>query len=474
MINQTTKSPEQPSNKASQFTAYQQRPERVYSEKSKTYDIISKTAYLIGVRRSIFENEIEPPDLKVSNELESNKIARCIRRLCIIRTTLLINYERIETDISYNLKNLNTLPQFFDISDINQLKDDGFDIIKANYKINKYLTDINKLIINNIDNCRDIFPIWLKWNYIKDLFIYPNGTNEDKLKAEWIRFTTNKSLYPYQAYINWTPVEQGNILYCDMKFVKLLYEQNNDIFIDNSKVSDAGHNTKNNIYDFTFSSESTVIVIDCENSNPFKVCSMLKSLNERELTKIKKIILYDDIHTSVAWRLLENHTGITVEHELVERVSNFKSLVDVRMTAGTCKEFYQNNVKSFIIISSDSDFWGLISALPEAKFLVMIEYAKCGDSIKKALVDSGIYYCAIDDFCSGNIDELKTSVMVQELKAHVQNLLNENVGDMLESIYTRCRIELSDTEKKRFYDKYVKTLKLTINNDGYLRVGIGG
>jgi hypothetical protein len=259
-----------------------------------------------------------------------------------------------------------------------------------------------------------------------------------------------------------------------MKFVRLIYEQNNDVFTDNSKVTDAGNYIKNNIYDFTFFNENTVIVIDCENSDPFKVCSMLKSLNSRELAKIKKIILYDDIHTSSAWRLLENHTNIKIEHELVERVSNFKSLVDVRMTAGTCKEFYQNNVKSFIIISSDSDFWGLISALPQVKFLVMIENAKCGESIKKALDDSGIYYCSIDDFCSGNIDELKTSVMVQELKAYVQDLVSENVGDMLESIYARCRIELSETEKKRFYEKYVKTLKLMINNEGYMRIGLGG
>lgn len=473
MVNQVIKSPDTKMSSKQQYKEALQRPERIYTEKTKTYDIISKIAYLTGVRKNIFENDIEPPDLKVFNLLENIQIARCIRRLCAIRTSLLINYEKIETEFIFNFKNLNTLPQYFDVNMVNKLKDDGFDIIKVNYKINKYITDINKLILNNIDKCREIFPLWIKWNYIKELFIYPNGTSEDKLKSEWIRFNTNKALYPYQTYINWTPIELGNILFNDMKFVKLIYEQHKDIFNDNNKVTDISNYTKNNIYDFIYYNENSIIVIDCENSDPFKVCSMLKSLNGHELANIKKIILYDDIHTSTAWRLLENYTGITIEHEIIERVNNFKSLVDIRMTAGTCKEFYQNNISSFIIISSDSDFWGLISALPEAKFLVMIEYEKCGEKIKKALEDSGIFYCAIDDFCSGNIDQLKTSVLVRELKTYIQDLVNDNVNDMLESMYSRCRIELSDIEKKRFYDRYIKTLKLTINEEGDMRIGLG-
>ncbi|MDD4773919.1 MAG: hypothetical protein PHZ09_10030 [Eubacteriales bacterium] len=445
----------------------------VYTEKARTYEIISKIAYLIGVRHSIFENAAEPPDIKIYNELEENPAARIIRRLCIVRTSLICNYLKIGNEMSYNLKNLHTLPQFFDIDDINQLKEDGVDIIKANYKPHKYLIELNRLIINNIDRCRDIFPLWLKWHYIKELFIFPGGTEEHKLKAENTKYYNNKPMYPYQTYINWHPEDMGNILYNDMKFVKLIYGQHRDHFSDNSKVSDAGSGTKNNIYDFIYRSEGTVVAVDCENADPYKVCALLKGLNEEELEKVTKIILYDDIHTSSAWTLLENHTGIPVERELVERVSDFKSLVDLRMTAGTCKEFYQNDIKSFIIISSDSDFWGLISALPQAGFLVIIEGGKCGDPIKKALDDSGIYYCFIDDFCTGGIDELKTNVMLRELKSHIGELLNEDVNAMMASIYGRCRIDLSATEKKRFYDKYIKTLRLTINDDGRMKISLG-
>lgn len=45
---------------------------------------------------------------------------------------------------------------------------------------------------------------------------------------------------------------------------------------------------------------------------------------------------------------------------------------------------YKNDVDSFVIVSSDSDYWGLISSLPDAHFLVMIEREKCGPDIRSA------------------------------------------------------------------------------------------
>lgn len=86
--------------------------------------------------------------------------------------------------------------------------------------------------------------------------------------------------------------------------------------------------------------KKTIIIVDCENSDPYKLCSTLRSLNDGELEKVQKIILYDDIHTSKAWTLIEKYTRLTVEHELAERVNKFIS-------------------DSFIILSSNSDFGDL-------------------------------------------------------------------------------------------------------------------
>lgn len=42
---------------------------------------------------------------------------------------------------------------------------------------------------------------------------------------------------------------------------------------------------------------------------------------------------------------------------MTERVMENKSLVDIMLTARVCKKDFANDVDSFIIASSDSDYW---------------------------------------------------------------------------------------------------------------------
>ena len=165
--------------------------------------------------------------------------------------------------------------------------------------------------------------------------------------------------------------------------------------------------------------------------------------------------------------------GIPVEREEISRVTGRKSLVDIRMTAGTCREFYQDNVTSFIIASSDSDYWGLISALPNASFLVMVEREKLGGDMRAALKNAGIFYCCIDDFCSGNIDDIKTGALCAEIEPYLESAISLNVNAMLEDAYAKTRVSMTDGEKRQFYEKYIKTLKLVIDAGGEAHIVIG-
>ena len=77
-------------------------------------------------------------------------------------------------------------------------------------------------------------------------------------------------------------------------------------------------------------------------------------------------------------------------------------------------DVYKRQVDSFVIVSSDSDYWGLISSLPDARFLVMIEREKCGPDMKAALAESGIFYCYLDDFYSGNSEDIKKNALFKD------------------------------------------------------------
>ena len=426
-----------------------------------TKEIVTTIAYLIGVKKSALELSFREECSEKLDFLYNNKEANIIRYLSKLRSTLFQNFKRTDDAMVYRLKNLTSL-EWYDNSEIEQLNKWGIQIIKANYRSEKYILDFTKLINDNIDNCKSLFYDWINWDYIKKLFIVPRYNKPNVMRDEFTKYMANIEYYPFQKYIYWEPKDCGGILYSDRKFLKFLYEMNGDVFTDQTKYQDADDDTRNNIYDFINDSEKIAIAVDCENSNPFKLYSVLKGLEADELAKIEKITLYDDSHTTTAWDWLSKFTKIPVEHIEIERITDRKSLVDVRMTACIVKDFYTENISSFILVSSDSDFWGLIKSLPDAHFLVMYEYEKIGSTIRDALTQHNIYYCAIDDFCSAATEDLKRSVLFSELETHFPTLLGEEPMELTKKIYEETRITATKKEMENFCTRYVKTLKLKI------------
>lgn len=122
--------------------------------------------------------------------------------------------------------------------------------------------------------------------------------------------------------------------------------------------------------------------------------------------------------------------------------------MDIRITAGTCKEHYQNGVDAFLLASSDSDFWGLITALPTADFMVLIEQAKYGDCLKAAFDKNGIAYCFMDDFAS-NITDIKTAALKHSIRDYLEERIQVNVQDMMDGRSCRssdCRLQRGSEE----------------------------
>lgn len=435
--------------------------------KDSTYDIISKVAYLIGVPKSIFENEHEPPKMEIYQTLDKDKTARIVRNLCIVRSAIERNFGKINDKMRTEFKSVLSLPEYVPQEALTKLTRDGVDFYKkSSTKLCHHIIEINRLISDRINNCKGIFPVWLNWNYTRDLFIMKDGLTEAGTKAAANVYFSNKECYPYSIFINWDPQPNGNILYNDKKFVTLLYQWHNDYFTDFAKVSDAGSFVKSSIYDFIDDADKVVMAVDCENSDPYRLCATLKGLDPESAEKIQKIMLFDDVHTVNAWRILESHTKIPVEHIMTERVKQTKSLVDIEMTAMTCREHYRNLVDSFILVSSDSDYWGLISSLPDARFLVMIEREKCGPDMKAALANSGIFYCYIDDFYAGNSEDIKKNALFNEIYRSLDEALHLNVNKMFEDALTATRIDMTPAERRQFFEKYIRKMKLVINEDG--------
>lgn len=389
-------------------------------EYSSTYTVISKVAYLIGVPKKFFEAEYAPPQLQTFDQMEREKNARVIRDLCRLRTAIEQNYGRINKAFLYDLKNLHTLPEYIPQECLRRLSEDGIELLRANYKLTQYIIDINLHIANRINNCRDLLPLWLKWEYVRELFLMPNGTKEAGLKRAAEEYCANRTHYPYQVYINWpAQEEQGNILHNDKKFITLLYEMHEDYFADLSKVSDAGSAAKAGIYQFLEGSRRTAIVVDCENSDPYKLYAMLNNLDQNALLgKIAKIILYDDVHTTTAWQILEKFTQIPVEH-------------------------------------------------------VLIEAEKCSGAIRKAMENGGIAYCYLDRFCTGNSNQIKETAMLQAVQRILDEEVQLNLHDVMNEAYLQTRAGMTTAERRQFCERYLQHLRIEIDETGNLRLVVG-
>ncbi|MCR5783566.1 MAG: NYN domain-containing protein [Clostridia bacterium] len=435
-------------------------------DSTKLCTIIS---YLIGVSWDLCRHYIEK-DEELFRELDKRPECRIIRHLCSVRSNLMLRFDETNRLIKYEMLNLNRQEAYKD--DIRALEKDEVDILRTNYDANQYLLLVNKYIADNISEVRSVFPEWVNWDYMKSLFIMPKGQKLDQVINESKKYNANRSLYPYTRYINWQPENEGNILISDKKFVNVVYRQHDDVFTDISKVKDASDDVVANIYDFINESESIQIAVDCENSDAFKLASTLTQLDDNEIRKIDKIVLYDDVHTTNAWSYIGAITHIPTERILIERVKDDKSLVDIRMAMGISKAYYSDEAESFILLSSDSDFWGVISALPDAHFLVMAERSKCGPDIQNALRENKTYFCFIDDFCTANIEAYKRNILINALEDKIGNLVCIDAMGLVEELYSELRIDAAPAEKQNFYERVIKKIKVGIDTDGMLRLKI--
>ena len=252
--------------------------EEKYSIYGDKHELTSLFGYLIGIRKSIFENDKEPLLLSVYEKMEQDKRARILRNLCVMRGMLMRHFKAIRLKMGQGEPT--TRIDEFPREAMDALQEDGITVFNPRFRgPGEYIMAVNQYIVERVDACQPLFPDWIEWKYIKNMIVMPDGTRQAGSIAASDLYYKQMRYYPYQQYINWNPADEGNILYTDLKFVKILYEQNKDSFDDRSKVSDATGETKESIRNFISEGTKTVIIIDCETVDPYRFSATLKAID---------------------------------------------------------------------------------------------------------------------------------------------------------------------------------------------------
>lgn len=458
----------------SQIPPGQETTPRSYTDYfNAKYNIVSLVAYLIGVEKRHFEAEHEPPKLDIYESLNINKSARIVRNLCLIRTAFEKNYPKIRKEFVYGMKNIGSLPELIPQDAVDELAADGVYLTKGKPDVDQYLIAINREISNRIGNCKALFPDWISWDYIKPLFLMPNGMKTEGLKVAGTEYNKDRNRYPYQCYMNWTGETDGNILYCDEKFVRMLYEAHEDYFADESLVKDIGNIVLDNITTFIENGDRAIVVVDCENSDPIRLAAALSSLSKTDLSKIQKVLLFDSEYTTSGWQVLAEVAAFPIERYVVPRLNEKKSQVDMALATNTCREVYKNGVDSVVLVSSDSDYWALIRTLSDIQFLVLVERDKCGKDIKQALEERGIHYCYLDDFYTGASYTIKTIALGKYIQDRIDAEVQLNVQSILDEAIHETWVSMTEKERNNYYERYLRKMKINIAQDGTLSLVLG-
>jgi len=459
--------------------------------KSCSNGVVSVFAYLIGVPRDQFGKTFR---MSTYEDLEKNEDAKIMRSLCTIRSALLRQYGSIYLRMKRDIKNLDGIPDYIDPGLFTYLESKKIRIITGSQikDIYEYIITINSQINNRLTQVLRLFPAWVNTDYIRDVIAMPGGSNKDRIVSASNKMKDNINSYPFGSYINW-PIERkdafvespeyfldevhtGNVIHNDRKFMVLLYRIHGEEFTDFGRVTDANEETKQQLSDFMMQHERIVMLVDCENSDPYKLCAVLDSMRETwgrmlldnggaDVRLLEKIILFDDSRTVDAWDIISQHTSVPIEHREVERVLQNKSLVDIVMTAGACREHYENGVNAFVVASSDSDYWGMISSLPKAEFLVLAERENLSRDAEKHYERNGVPICLMDEFAD-NLSGIKEDALCHGLEKRINNLMTINIDDILDALYSELRLDMSSREKENFRASVGRELKLSISGGG--------
>lgn len=369
-----------------------------------------KLQYLIGVPSQFIDNF----DTLNKGEL------REIRKLCSLRSLIIDKF----TEINEQFRNY---VQLADISITSRLVNDLAEmgiVIQNAHSLSRNIIELNELIDARIVKVALGFK-GIPREWICEMFHMPNGDEIDGVRTAVRKYRQYKNFYPYQKYINWPFAETP-----EEKRSKNIFGNDQDL---HEMLAEIHSNKRTQLMDFIGTAKDVVAVVDCENSDAQRLYDSLAFMKRF----LRKIILVDDTHTNLMWDELVReyrNEGVRVEHDELPRLKEQKSLVDLRMVAKTCEEYYKNHVEHFILVTSDSDIWALISSLPDADIMVLAERCKSGDLLLEALTQNHIPFVFMED-----ITEESTLLMDRIMRREIENQMSRSYIDVRRIVTTAAQ-----------------------------------
>lgn len=332
---------------------------------TKSYSFIA--LYLMGLERHVLERDFFE-DYTYSGgltTLDNIEDARIIRYSARIRQKIYRNYSQYRSASDFE----EVAVKFFD-SEVKYLKERGIDLGQAFRSTFSIISVVNKLteVINQ--RVPKVLKL-LKFPYpeqVESIFYMFDVT--DKSLDKYIKtMQPQRSKFPYMLFIT-RNTRLGT-------YISHFFQNDKTFIIGCHHLADVPYDLNAleiPVYDWNLLADEKVVLpvnqsthfyVDCDNVSYFTFIGLLECLKASSKVTDKHIFnLYIDETTSPLWKMTSH-----IEHPLfqfniieVDRVKYTKSVVDVVIVAHIAQNSMIESALPPIILSSDSDYIGLIQA----------------------------------------------------------------------------------------------------------------
>lgn len=357
-------------------------------------EIIHVIQFMLGVPEKYLPN------------MEKCSFLSKVRALCNLRSAIVGQFSEVNTAH----KNGDALTTIKETRNPAQMLAEKYNFTpNEQTSLSRIVMELNEAIDKEVNNVPTFENIPKEW--VQELFHMPEGNTVEGVREAVKKFRKYSQSYPSRKYLNWdfaaTPESlRARLFESDASLLAMMRQQHANKAVQ--------------LFDFIGKSDKVDVIVDCENSDAQRLYNSLRVM----LPHINKIIFVNDAHGNALWDEFERFAPeVNIEHVKLNRLKEQKSLVDYTMVSKTFEEYYESDVRDFVLASSDSDIWALIMAIPTANVMVLSERCKSGDVLPNALTKSDIPFIFMEDVQTDSF-EMMDAAMNRECTAQFAKTAN--------------------------------------------------
>lgn len=445
------------------------------------HELCSRIGYLIGVSaNNFYEAQGSTLSAAVFREMDAIREAQTLRDLCILRSAMLKNNSEIYRRFrdGRNIRTLGTLTiptaggsleiEPVPVAVLDRLYRNGISIYLSRPDIYQYLMLLNQKLSQCLDTpaARRLFPPDLQYAYLREMFLFPQGTTAKNVLFQAEGYLCNRRRYPYGCYINWPP-QEGNLLAADDTFVQQLYEQHQDSYENIRRYRSYPAADGGDIRRFLEQQAGSIIVVDCATVRAELLYAVWDSLTDRQRGSVQSVLLLCPGRAAEAWRLAAQRIPCA-RVQPIDGVQPGDESWSILLADMVSQELFRPETCGVLLMTEDTAYMTLLEESDALEMPFLVVTGRENAAMRQLLAAHGMQPCFPEMLLYAvQVDAGEKKTLAQrQLNACFPLETGLNLRRLAEQALGEAPFSLAEDEQAAFYSGCLARLRLEVAPDG--------